>query len=660
MSSRRASPIWDFFKDDPDDYTFAICQIDRCKHPKISRGKSGTPRGGLSISSLTSHLATSHKSQYKEYLEKKKAAAEKENNLDNDSEMEKQSSTCLRSNSAKEKFLSSQMSLDGWVCGSNVVQRGEGNVYNKDDPRAKDGHRSILMMCSMDLQPFTIVEDPGFLTYSYVLNPHFKPGTPTFYRDLLKKVYVKGKDKIVSKIVKDKPEAVCAQLDGWTENQNSYIGLIVNYITNDWRRVNLSLNCSKFNARHTGENLSIWLEEKLEEWKVLDKTTVVVSDSAANMLKIMDFLDPSIHHCKCLNHVLNTVVKAEILEKPEIKTLIEKARKISSHPNCSNLFAEALRRQCVENERPELKLIRDVATRWNSTVQMLKRLGEMKDIVTAVLDEDEWCEKILDGEEVTDREWRLLNNVVKVLEPFEDATLKLSREDACISEYIPTVTCLIKSLEAGYGDTGVVSLKSRLKANLENRTDYLEDSEPHALATLLDVRFKNKFFRSLGSQARAETRLKELVKNDVEATVFDDIEENIAEPVQIEVEIAKKGALETIFARLREEANANQSVGQGDSVESVVGSYISSKLEEKNLLWWEKYSVASKDSPIKLSLCKVARKFLTPPPTSTNTERMFSHAGNISERRAALKPETLEMLLFLGANLKLRNFALDW
>ena len=97
----------------------------------------------------------------------------------------------------------------------------------------------------------------------------------------------------------------------------------------------------------------------------MDKTTVVVSDSAANMLKIMDFLDPGIHHCKCLNHVLNTVVKAEILEKTGIKTLIEKARKISSHPNCSNLFAEALRRHRVENERPGLKLIRDVATRWN-------------------------------------------------------------------------------------------------------------------------------------------------------------------------------------------------------------------------------------------------------------------------------------------------------
>ena len=83
-------------------------------------------------------------------------------------------------------------------------------------------------------------------------------------------------------------------------------------------------------------------------------------------------------------------------------------------------------------------------------------------------------------------------------------------------------------------------------------------------SALLDVRFKNKFFRSLDSQARAETRLKELVKNDVGATVFDDIEENIEEPVQ--VEIVKKGVLETIFARLREEANANQTVGQGDSV----------------------------------------------------------------------------------------------
>ena len=55
------------------------------------------------------------------------------------------------------------------------------------------------------------------------------------------------------------------------------------------------------------------------------------------------------------------------------------------------------------------------------------------------------------------------------------------------------------------------------------------------------IPLQNKFFRSLGSQARAETRLKELVKNDVEATVFDDIEEDIAEPVQVEVEIAKKG-----------------------------------------------------------------------------------------------------------------------
>ena len=77
-----------------------------------------------------------------------------------------------------------------------------------------------------------------------------------------------------------------------------------------------------------------------------------------------------------------------------------------------------------------------------------------------------------------------------------------------------------------------------------------------------------KFFKNLGSQARAETRLKELVKNDVEATVFDDIKENIADPVQ--VEIVKKVALETIFARLREEANANQTVGQGDSVDSLV------------------------------------------------------------------------------------------
>jgi hypothetical protein len=56
-----------------------------------------------------------------------------------------------------------------------------------------------------------------------------------------------------------------------------------------------------------------------------------------------------------------------------------------------------------------------------------------------------------------------------------------------------------------------------------------------------------------------------------------------------------------------------------------------------------------------------SRKFLTPPPTSTDVERLFSAAGLIAaDNRARLSPETLEKLLFLRDNILVLNFELDW
>ena len=55
------------------------------------------------------------------------------------------------------------------------------------------------------------------------------------------------------------------------------------------------------------------------------------------------------------------------------------------------------------------------------------------------------------------------------------------------------------------------------------------------------------------------------------------------------------------------------------------------------------------------------RKFLTPPPTSTDVERLFSVAGLIAaDNRSRLSPETLEKLLFLYENILVFNFQVDW
>jgi hypothetical protein len=77
--------------------------------------------------------------------------------------------------------------------------------------------------------------------------------------------------------------------------------------------------------------------------------------------------------------------------------------------------------------------------------------------------------------------------------------------------------------------------------------------------------------------------------------------------------------------------------------------------------FWSKYEVAGRGCRVKAALLTVARKFLTPPSTSTNVERLFSYCGQIaSKRRGSLAPFRLEQIIFLRENLAMLNFKLNF
>ena len=101
-----------------------------------------------------------------------------------------------------------------------------------------------------------------------------------------------------------------------------------------------------------------------------------------------------------------------------------------------------------------------------------------------------------------------------------------------------------------------------------------------------------------------------------------------------------------------------------ETAEDVIKDYLncdSVEVDGKPLAWWSKYQDKADGSVIKLSLCKLAKLYLTPPPTSTNCERLFSIAGQVmDEKRATLLPERLDKILFLRENIRSANFNLDW
>lgn len=116
--------------------------------------------------------------------------------------------------------------------------------------------------------------------------------------------------------------------------------------------------------------------------------------------------------------------------------------------------------------------------------------------------------------------------------------------------------------------------------------------------------------------------------------------------------------LAAAFQHLKERSKPFE--GQ-DDVEEQVKNYLNSPLETVCCLkYWERQESQNKNKTIQ-ALCRVAHKFLTPPPTSTDVERLFSIASLIADdKRSSLLPANLEKMLFLRENVMVFNFDLAW
>ena len=158
-------------------------------------------------------------------------------------------------------------------------------------------------------------------------------------------------------------------------------------------------------------------------------------------------------HGGCINHIIQLVIKDELLEKPSIKNLIKTCRHICTFANQSVLLAQCVVKKQMEAGKDKqscVHLIQDVVTRWNSTFLMLQRFLVLQPHVRSILLDQEWQKKL--DVKLTNAEWNLMEKVVKVLGVFYEATVRFSSASACISEVVPTITGLLVTLSPGDGD----------------------------------------------------------------------------------------------------------------------------------------------------------------------------------------------------------------
>jgi len=200
--------------------------------------------------------------------------------------------------------------------------------------------------------------------------------------------------------LKENKSKISFTLDGWTSIAGkSYYGITAHFINNDWKLVSVALDFIASNGYHTGKDIAEIFFASVKDKGILEKIMGITLDNAAsNTTFIIEFeklmknnslnFDREKQHFRCIAHIINLAVQdslkklliEEIFEN-EInndedyesdKTPVLKLRSIFIKLKRSEQLRNKLKNSCDMTNTKYLSPIIDVATRWNSTFDMIE------------------------------------------------------------------------------------------------------------------------------------------------------------------------------------------------------------------------------------------------------------------------------------------------
>ncbi|KAE8278882.1 hypothetical protein D5F01_LYC22461 [Larimichthys crocea] len=170
-------------------------------------------------------------------------------------------------------------------------------------------------------------------------------------------------------------------------------------------------------------------------------------------------------------------------------------RKVVTYFHKSPQAAEVLREIQSQLHLPNHKLIHDVCTRWNSSVDMLERFWEQQPaLLNAMLSRRIRRGEGLAATAVNEDDMRLIQEIIKLMSPVKVATTLLSEEKSpTISMIAPIQAKLHKHFSEDNTDMPIIAeMKRRFRQDFFDR--YVELQELLNSASALDPRFKDLTF----------------------------------------------------------------------------------------------------------------------------------------------------------------------
>ena len=442
-SSQQKSAVWKYFGVEKNMSGAA----ERDKHVTCKLCAQKVAHGG-GMTNLKNHLRTNHRKEYNELY---------------------------------ESDLNLSTTMDSFVRSSGVKRLPQNSA------RALELTNTVVEFISRDLRPVSVVDRAGFLNLMDVAEPRFVVPCRRTVMNHIDRKYYEMKRAVRGSL--SGQQCVTLTTDMWTSRAgDGYFSLTVHYVTEEFEMVSDQLQCQHIPGEHDHTHISEAITAALSEWCIqLDEDVVAfVTDNGSNIKKSLKD-DLKILNLPCSGHTLNLSVQ-RAFALPEMHTAVARDRKVVEHFNKSCLDFEKLGEKQQLLGLPHHKLIQAVPHRWNSVYDMIERLCEQQAAVAAVLHNH----RDLLHLEHSPTEWRLLEDLCKLLEPFKDATVYLSASRyPTLSVLGPILDKIQKNLEEG-GDSPVISrVKRAINDDLKTRYQDNEICELMNKASLLDPRLKS-------------------------------------------------------------------------------------------------------------------------------------------------------------------------
>ena len=204
---------------------------------------------------------------------------------------------------------------------------------------------------------------------------------------LVQRRHTEGK-KQLKEVMKSAPW-IGLTTDCWSSKATqSFVTITVHFIDDDWKLVSAVLTTSQFPGSHTGERIAQKLHQSIALFHVPeDKIAAIVQDEAANAVLAGSILHEECgwERCTCAAHLLQTSIQHAIDSNHAVQNVLAACRRLVSNLKHSNQATEELLRIEAQMDIGQLKIVHDVATRWNSGFFMLERVLKLRLPITAVL-----------------------------------------------------------------------------------------------------------------------------------------------------------------------------------------------------------------------------------------------------------------------------------